>query len=106
MKRLLSSHDDVKEIYHKDPHDDKIHIQIVQDVAGYIKANQDQFNVTDKHTTWKGDFHKVASIPEVVLAKWQKELGDNPLKKENESWLIAKLNSREFYRLRTRAGAL
>ena len=106
MKRYFGSNGDMREIYHKDPHDNKIHIQVVQDVGRYIKANQEQFNITEKGTTWKGDFHKVASIPLVVLEQWTKELGDNPLKKEYEGWLAAKLNSNEFYRLRTRAGAI
>lgn len=104
MRRVIDQFLDLREVYHKNAHDDKFHIEIVQDVSGYIKANQDQFNVTEKGTTWKGDFHKVASIPVAVLNEWAKELGDWPLKKEYEGWLTAKLNSNEFYKLRTRAG--
>jgi len=107
MKRILSSDGDVTEIYHKDAHDEgKFHIQLVQDVQQYIRANKEQFNVTEKGTSWKGDMHKVASIPESVLADWWNELGANPLAKENRGWLIAKLNSNEFRALRTRAGQI
>lgn len=105
MGRLLESDGDVTEIYHKD-HDGKVHIELVQDVAQYLRMNANQFNTTEKGTTWKGDMHKVASIPEVVLAQWWQELGSNPLDKENRNWLIGKLNSREFYKMRTRAGQI
>jgi hypothetical protein len=103
MGRLLESDGDVHEIFHKD-NSGGFHIEVVQDVGKYLKANSDEFNVTEKGTSWKGDFHKVASIPEVVAAQWWKELGSNPFSKENRGWLAAKLNSREFYKLRTRAG--
>ena len=106
MKRLLDNFTDIKEVYHKDAHDNRFHLEIVQDVSKYIKANQEQFNITEKGTSWKGDLHKVASIPEVVAAQWWKELGSNPFSKENKAWLAAKLNSREFYQLRTRAGTI
>ncbi|MBL4891464.1 MAG: hypothetical protein JKX91_06515 [Rhizobiaceae bacterium] len=106
MSKLIESDGDVHEIYHKDNHTGQFHIEIVQDVAAYLRANKEEFNVTEKRTTWKGDFHKVASIPEVVVAQWWKELGSNPFSKENKPWLVAKLNSNEFYRLRTRAGTI
>ena len=107
MKRLLESSSDTAEIFHKDASDPgKFHIEIVQDVAPYLKANAAQYNETEKGTKWKGEFHKVASIPEVVYAEWFKELGSNPFSKANRKWLIAKLNNRDFYRLRTRAGTI
>jgi len=106
MKKLLDSDGDVKEIYHHDPHDGKFHVEIVQDVSQHLKANAHEYNTTEKGTKWKGNFHKVASIPEVVLAQWQKELGSNPLSKQNRKWLIGKLNSRDYFKLRTRAGTI
>jgi len=106
MGKLLDSDGDVKEVYHRDAHDGQVHIQLVQDVSQYLRANKDEFNVTEKGTSWKGNMHKVASIPEVVLAQWWKELGSNPLSKENRKWFIAKLNSNEFRGLRTRAGTI
>ena len=106
MGKLLESDGDVHEIYHKDNHTGQFHVEIVQDVGKYLKANADEFNTTEKGTTWKGDMHKVASIPEVVVAQWWKELGGNPFSKENRGWLTARLNSREYYKLRTRAGSI
>ena len=108
MKRYSEIDGDLQEIYHKDAHDDKFHVQLVQDVSQYLKVNDAQRNDTERGTRWgnQSAFHKVASIPEVVIAQWWKELGSNPLSKENRGWLIAKLNSNEYKKLRTREGRL
>ncbi len=108
MKAITERDGDVTEIYHKDPHDDKFHVQIVQDVSQYLRVNQHERHQTERGTPYsnKSAFHKVASIPEVVIAQWWKELGSNPLAKENRRWLVAKLNSNEFKKLRTREGQI
>jgi hypothetical protein len=89
-------------------------------VTGEIKVNHSQDvdpvfinNARDRNAAssdWKGDFHKVASVPLIVVQMWREELkasgaaNVNPLAKENKSWLIAKLNSRDFLKLRTKDG--
>lgn len=102
MKIISERDGDVTEIYHKDPHDDKFHLQIVQDVSQYLRVNKNER--TESGTTFgnKSAFHKVASIPEVVISQWWKELGSNPLSKENRKWLIAKINSSEYSNLKTK----
>ena len=61
-------------------------------------------------TGWKQDFHKVASIPPLVVEMWYNELkaagyaNPNPMAKENNVWLMAKLNSNDFLKLRTKEG--
>lgn len=102
MKAITETDGDVTEIYHKDPHDDKFHVQIVQDVSQYLRMNKQDKDNSGTAFGSKSAFHKVASIPEVVVAQWWKELGSNPLSKENRKWLIAKLNSNEFERLKTK----
>ena len=102
MGKLIESDGDVHEIYHKDESNGKFHVELVQDVEKYLNANKTEIN--DESSNWKGDFHKVASIPEVVIAQWWKELGSNPLSKENKNWFIAKLNSSEFKSFRTKSG--
>lgn len=108
MKKITEIDGDVREIYHKDAHDDKFHVEIVQDVSQYLRVNKEERNQTERGTPYgnKSAFHKVASIPEVVIAQWWKELGSNPLSSENRGWLIAKLNSNEYNKLRTREGVL
>lgn len=102
MKGIIERDGDVTEIYHKDPHDDKFHVQIVQDVSQYLRMNKQDSDQAGTTFGNKSAFHKVASIPEVIVAQWWKELGSNPLSKENRKWLIAKLNSNEYQKLKTK----
>ena len=106
MKKLVEQRGDVSEIYHKDPGENKFHIQIVQDVSQYLRSNREDQGNFRRGSKWGEGMHRVASIPEVVIAEWWKELGSNPLSKQNRKWLIAKLNSNEFSGLRTRTGRL
>lgn len=92
------------------------------EMTGVIKINQSQDtqSLTDKNqreklqsgSGWKGDWHKVASIPLVVIDIWREELKAmggrdiNPLAKSNEKWFIAKLNSSDFLKLRTKEGII
>jgi hypothetical protein len=102
MKRILDSYGGKTEIFHKDG--DKFHIQIVQDVAPYLRQNAQSRGMQKQG--WKGDLHEVAAIPAVVIEQWNKELGDNCLKTKHRKFLVAKLNSNEFRDLRTKEGRL
>ena len=100
----------ITETFHQDP------------MTGVIKINQSQEtqSLTDNNKAdrihsgsgWKEDFHKVASIPLVVIDIWREELkamggrDSNPLAKCNEKWFIAKLNSSDFQALRTKEGVI
>ncbi len=93
-----------------------------EEVGGIIKVNksQDTQALTDNNqrekleagTGWKESFHKVASIPLVVIDIWREELkamggrDPNPLAASNKQWFIAKLNSRDFQKLRTKEGVI
>jgi len=103
-------HTGITETFYQDP------------MTGIIKVNQSQpvQLLTDNNKAerisagsgWKESFHKVASIPLVVIDIWREELklmGDrdpNPLAKSNEKWFIAKLNSNDFLKLRTKEGVI
>lgn len=106
MKRLVDINGDTMEIFHKSPGDDKFHIEVVQDVAQYLRANRESQGNHRRRSSWGKGMHKVASIPQVVIEQWWRELGDNPLAKHNRKWLAAKLNSNEFSGLRTRVGRI
>lgn len=79
-------------------------IETVQDVQGTLDANQ--YDRHFKGEGWKGDMHHVARIPEVVWASWWREFGGNPLSKEHRNKTIARLNNRDWYRLRTKEGRI
>ena len=103
-------HTGITETFHKDA------------MTGIIKLNKSQQtqSLTDINkreriqsgSGWKEEFHKVASIPLIVIELWREELkamGDrdpNPLAKSNEKWFIAKLNSNDFLKLRTKEGVI
>jgi|TARA_R110000851_G_scaffold332695_1_gene509546 hypothetical protein len=100
----------ITETFHKDA------------ISGVIKVNKSQptQTLTDNNNReriqsgsgWKEEFHKVASIPLIVIETWREELkamggrDSNPLAKSNEKWFIAKLNSSDFLKLRTKEGVI
>ena len=106
MSKPLSQDGDVSEVHHYSQSDDQTIIQTGQDVAPDLDRNAEERNQKGGGENWKRDFHKVASIPLVVIEQWTKELGDNPLAKHNRKWFIAKLNSNEFLKLRTKEGRI
>ena len=81
-------------------HDDgSITIQTVQEVADVAEANKSAFNQFDERAGWKGDMHRVASIPMSIFYDLQRKgiLNDPVAMKK---WLNASEN-RVF---RTRPG--
>lgn len=99
----------VKETFHKDQMTGKVTVKKTQDVDAIFKANIDEQNAIGNNT-WKGDMHKVASIPLVIWEQWMRELQAagaqswDPGHNTNRSFLIAKLNNRDFAKLRTKQG--
>lgn len=80
-----------------------------QNTDRIISANMAEMN-QQAANGWKGDMHKVASIPMIIIDQWREELKAknahccNPLSTENRNFLICKINSSEWSRLRTKAG--
>lgn len=103
-------HTGMTETYKRDQMTGEIKLNRSQDVDGLFRSNMAQRNAAG--TGWKEEFHKVASIPLVVIEMWTNELkaagysNPNPLAKENEKWLIAKINSSDFFKLRTKGGRI
>lgn len=87
----------------------KITIHKTADIGKELAANR--VNLNETKSGWKGTFHKVASIPPIILEMWVEELKakgkhPNPLNPCNRAFLIAKLNNRDFVKLRTKEGKL
>lgn len=101
----------VKETYAKDHNTGKFAVKREQDVSGILSANTAEQNAVG-NGTWKGDMHKVASIPWVIAEEWQKELkalgrsNTSPFANENRAFLIGKLNDYNYSKLRTKTGRL
>ena len=94
------------ETFHKEGN--KIHIGKTQDVNPFIQSNQ--YELANESGNWKGNWHKVASIPPIVIEMWTEELKAkgapcvNPLDKRNKQFLISKINSGDWSKLRTKSG--
>lgn len=101
-----------------DDGDDRITVETVEDVEPVLDANKRAFNEAPK--SWKGDMHKVASIPSVVITelcrihaeRWGcsrsqvfRELMGNKTDRAQKVWRYL-LNAPEFRHFRTRPGAV
>ena len=88
----------------------KIHIHKAQDVKPFLEANKQSQNM--QTGGFKGDMHKMASIPPIVLEMWTEDMkakgypNPNPLAAENRSYLIGKLNDPTWNFLRTKQGVI
>lgn len=97
----------ITETFKKDGN--KIIINKHQDVEKIFDANNAEKNL-EANTSWKGDFHKVASIPMILIEQWREELkakgvsDPNPLAACNRNFLIAKINSGDYSKIRTKGG--
>tara|TARA_Y100000310_G_C20481386_1_gene714833 strand:+ start:479 stop:814 length:336 start_codon:yes stop_codon:yes gene_type:complete len=86
----------------------KIRIGKKQDVNPFLQSNQ--LEMANESGNWQGNWHKVASIPPIVIEMWTEELKAkgapcvNPLDAKNKQWLIAKINSGDWSKLRTKSG--
>ncbi len=80
-----------------------------QNTDAIVNANRQEMN-SQIDGNWKGDMHKVASIPLIIVDMWREELkakgahNCDPLHNENRHFLIAKINSSEWSGLRTKQG--
>ena len=83
---------------------DSMIVKSTQDVEFVL--DQNQAARSDQESGWRGDMHRVASIPMIIVNQWWQELGDNPLLPRNRAWLAAKLNNPDFSKLRTKDGRI
>jgi hypothetical protein len=108
--RDIDAQTGIIETFKKDSTTGKIHIHKEQDVNPFLQANKNEFN--NQSGGFKGDMHKMASIPPIVLEMWREDMkkkgyaNPNPLAVENRKYLLAKLNSPDWNFLRTKQGII
>ena len=104
MKRVLD-HDPATGItqwFHFDDITGDIGLETQQNVAAVIESTKGAFNPVDERANWKGDVHKVASIPMLIyndLAKISNNFKDQRVIRK---WL----NDKDNRVFRTRPGRL
>jgi hypothetical protein len=92
-------------------HEGKNIIRKHQNTDAIFDANAREIN-SNISSGWQGDMHKVASIPLIVVDMWREELkakglvNCNPLHNDNKLFFIAKINSSEWSKLRTKPGRI
>ena len=100
---------DIIEKYSKNS-DGKIEVYQTQDVKPFLEHNKQFESATG--SGFQGDWHRMASIPPIVIVQWTEELKAmgadciNPIDKQNRKFLLGKLNSPDWVKLRTKQGVI
>jgi hypothetical protein len=87
---------------HYDESSDKLIIERIQDVEPILESNKRAMN--NACAGWKGEFHRVASIPLVIIEKYKNEKGID-LMNDKEA-LNSFLNDRDNRCFRTKPGKI
>ena len=105
----LDAQTGILEKYSKDA-DGKIKVYQTQDVKPFLEHNKTHMDAGSKG--FQGDWHRMASIPPIVIVQWTEELKAkgadcvNPLDVKNRKFLLGKLNSPDWVKLRTKQGVI
>ena len=108
--RDIDAQTGIIETFSKDATTGKIHIHKEQDVNPFLLHNQNE--MSSQSSGFKGGWHKMASIPPIVIEMWREEMkakgydNTNPLASENKKFLLGKLNSPDWNKLRTKQGVI
>ena len=100
---------DIVEKYSKNA-DGKIEVYQTQDVKPFLEHNRTAQSANGQG--FKGDWHRMASIPPIVIVMWTEELKAkgadciNPLDARNRKFLLGKLNDPAWNKLRTKQGVI
>ena len=99
----------ILETYSKDV-DGKIKVYQTQDVKPFLEHNKEYKD--NVGSGFKGGWHRMASIPPIVIVQWTEELKKmgadcvNPIDVKNRKFLLGKLNSPDWNKLRTKQGVI
>ena len=91
----------VKKMWHYDADKDEAIIETIVDASSVVEDNKAEFNHFDERASWKGDLHKVATIPMSLYYELKKQgITDDP--KRMKAWL----NDPDNRFFRTRPGTV
>lgn len=98
----------ITELFHYDDVTDTVTLE-VQQTSAIDDQNAAEYNAHSDHgpTRWKGDWHKVASIPLVELYRLQRDgVIDRDGVVHDDTSLVKLLNDRDYLKFRTKPGHL
>ncbi len=103
MDKLYTENDNgMQTDVHYDNETDTLVVNRTQDVENILEANKRKYNEFGDRRLHRGEtFHHAASIPNIVIERWIKEYGLNPLDRGNEALLKRLLNDPDNKFLRT-----
>jgi hypothetical protein len=92
----------IQTIFHPDADGDKYVIEEKQDAEDIVEANRHLYNQFDERANWKGDMHRVASIPlSVFMGAYKRGLFRGAKLSKEDSAFLNDPDNRAF---RTRPG--
>lgn len=90
---------------HNDGTFELVHVQSNESVQSILDVNKRRANMTARSRRQrKENWWHYATIPNVILLRWNKEINGNILAKENAAELFKRLNMREHEYLRATHG--
>lgn len=103
--RLLSAHDDGRRTDVKFDDQGRIIVRTQEEVDPVLESNH-QHRLNGDHRRMGGDWHFVATVPNVIALKWLQEDGINIWDGEHQDGLARKLNDPDWAYLRTGGGRI
>lgn len=107
--QIIDEQTGILETYSKDE-SGKIKVYQTQDVKPFLAHNKQARDVNG--SGFQGEWHRMASIPPIVVVQWTEELKKmgadcvNPIDIKNRKFLLGKLNSSDYAFLRTKQGVI
>lgn len=97
----------LKRLWHYDTETEAETIETIQDVEPILDLNRAEHNQFDSVRGWKGDMHKVASIPLPIFYELQRQgIGDDEDRDAGFPRLKKWLMNPDYSGFRTRPGAI
>ena len=105
MKRLLDYNPITGEkVWFSDNQDGSFNMTHEQDVEPILEANKRLLHHGNRKKGIKKGFWHYASIPNILITKWSKEVGGDILSSKFTKELFKRINSRDYAHLKTTEG--
>lgn len=92
------------EYFHYDAGNDTYTIETVEDVGPILEANKKMYNADDQGWMKGREGRRVATIPNIIIEKWKRELGVDLFDKNHDQAVRRLLNDPDWRYLRTAPG--
>ena len=91
--------------YEEDEAEERMIIKSHQNIGPILENNKRLYTADDGYSPSR-EWRRAASVPNIIIEKWIRELGINAYKLEDQPKILAMLDSPEYRWLRTAPGRL